>query len=316
MRPDPDHSTRRAAILASRPDVKRLFGPTAATAWLGAGVVCLQVGMAALMAREPWWITVAAALCIGAFAIHCLNCIVHECTHNLVFANGPANRLLAVFVNMPSLVPSAMAFRHYHLLHHHHFGVRGMDSDVPAAWEVRLVESHSVRKLLWLLLLPVSYGLLHPVQVRARLPLDRWVVLNIAAIGLAWVGVMWLLGWHAVLYLLVSTYFATGPHPAGAHILQEHIAFDGGNGMASYYGPVNLLSVNLGYHLEHHDMPAVSGWRLPALRRAAPEFYAGHYRHTSRVRGLWQFVSDRRIGLDSRPIREPRPLGFLVEPTS
>jgi sphingolipid delta-4 desaturase len=316
MRPDPDHNARRAAILASRPDVRQLFGPTAATACLGVVVVALQFGMAALLVREPWWVAVAAALCLGAFAIHCLNCIVHECTHNLVLSDGGANRLLAIFVNMPSLVPSAMAFRHYHLLHHHHFGVRGMDSDVPSAWEVRLVANRTVGKLLWLLLLPISYGVLHPLNVRARLPFDRWVALNITAVAIAWVGVTCFLGWNAVLYLLVSTYFATGPHPAGAHILQEHIAFDSGNGMASYYGPINPLSVNLGYHLEHHDMPKIAGWRLPALRRAAPEFYSAHYHHSSRTLGLWRFVFDRKIGLDSRPIREPRTLGYAAESVS
>jgi len=306
MRPEPDHGARRAAILLTRPEVRRLFGPTAITAWLGFVVVALQFGMAALLVHAPWWMIIACAIFFGAFAIHCLNCIVHECTHNLVFENGAANKVLAVFVNLPSLVPSAMAFCHYHLLHHYHFGVRGMDSDVPTSWEVRVVRNRTARKLVWLLLLPVSYGLLHPIFVRARMPLDRWLVLNVAAVGAAWFGVIWFLGWPSVVYLLLSTYFATGPHPAGAHILQEHIAFDGRSGMASYYGPINLVSVNLGYHLEHHDMPAISGWRLPALRRSVPEFYSSHYRHRSRLLGLLQFVFDRRIALDSRFIREMR----------
>jgi sphingolipid delta-4 desaturase len=306
MRPEPDHGARRAAILAARPDVKRLFGPTASTAWLGLGVVALQFALAALLVHAPWWAILACAIFIGAFVTHCLNCIIHECGHNLVFENNAANRALAIFVNLPSLIPSAMAFCHYHLLHHHHFGVRGMDSDVPTSWEVRAVKNRSARKLIWLVLLPISYGLLHPVNVRARMPFDRWLVLNLATVAAAWIGVIWFLGWPSVVYLLLSTYFATGPHPAGAHILQEHVAFDGGNGMASYYGPVNLVSVNLGYHLEHHDMPAISGWRLPALRQMAPEFYSSHYRHRSRVMGLLQFVFDRRIALDSRPIREMR----------
>ncbi|MGH6878868.1 MAG: fatty acid desaturase [Rhizomicrobium sp.] len=313
MRQEPDHSVRRAAILAARPEVKGLFGPTAATAWLGLGAVALQFGLAALLAHQPWWVILLCAFCIGAFVIHCLNCIIHECTHNLVFANAAANRALAIFANIPSLVPSAMPFRHYHLLHHHHFGVRGMDSDVPTKWEVWVVENRRLPKLVWMLLLPISYGLLHPCHVRARLRLDRWVGWNMAAVALAWAAVVWLLGWPAVLYLLLSTYFATGPHPAGAHILQEHIAFDGGDGMASYYGPVNFVSVNLGYHLEHHDMPAIAGWRLPALRRAAPEFYASHYHHKSRIMGLWRFVFDRRIALDSRPIREAKSLRLAAE---
>ncbi|HEX3431011.1 MAG TPA: fatty acid desaturase [Rhizomicrobium sp.] len=309
MRPEPDHSARRAALLSARPGLKALAGPTAATAWLAIGACVLQFGLAALIAHQPWWEIALCALFFGAFAIHFLNCVVHECTHGLVFANASGNRLVAIVANMPSLVPSAMAFWHYHLLHHYHFGVRGMDSDVPAQWEARTVKTSALRKLLWLLLLPVSYGLLHPLNVRARLPFDRWLALNIALCGLAWAGVLAFIGWHGVVYLLLSTYFATGPHPAGAHILQEHLAFDGGNGMASYYGPINLVSVNLGYHLEHHDMPGVSGWRLPKLRRAAPEFYNSHYEHRSRLLGLWKFVFDRKIALDSRSIRDFIPSG-------
>jgi len=308
MRLEPDHSARRAALLRVRPELQALAGPSGATAWLALGVAALQFGVAALIAHQSWWVVVLGALVFGAFAIHFLNCVVHECTHGLVFANASGNRLLAALANTPSLVPSAMAFWHYHLLHHYHFGVRGMDSDVPARWEARAVKNSAWRKLLWLLLLPVSYGLLHPLNVRARMPFDRWLALNVALCGLAWAGVLLFIGWHGAVYLLLSTYFATGPHPAGAHILQEHVAFDGGNGMASYYGPINLVSVNLGYHLEHHDMPSVSGWRLPKLRRAAPEFYGSHYEHRSRLRGLWEFVFDRQIALDNRPIRDFVPV--------
>jgi hypothetical protein len=38
----------------------------------------------------------------------------------------------------------------------------------------------------------------------------------------------------------------------------------------------------------------------------APEFYSSHYHHKSRAMGLLKFIFDRRIGLDSRPIRELR----------
>jgi sphingolipid delta-4 desaturase len=300
----PDHNTRRAAILSARPDVRELFGPASSTAWLGSAVVLLQFGLAAILAREPWWMLAVAAFCVGGFAIHCLNCVIHEASHNLAFESGALNKILAIAANTPSLVPSAMAFRHYHLLHHHHFGVRGMDSDVPADWEIRLVRNSRLRKLAWLLLLPFSYGAVHPCHVRVRVPFDVWLMANVGAVAAAWLAVWWLLGWHAIAYLLLSTYFAVGPHPAGAHILQEHIAFDGGDGMASYYGPINVLSLNLGFHLEHHDMPMIAGWRLPALHRAAPEFYDTHYRHKSRITGLLRFVFDPGIGLNSRPIRE------------
>src|SRR5437588_4663056 len=119
MHPAFDHNSRRAALLNARPDVKGLVGPQSATAWLGLGACLLQFAIAALVADRPWWAIVLCALLFGAFAVHCLNCVVHECTHSLAFESTSANRPVAVLVNMPTLVPSAMAFWHYHLLHHY-----------------------------------------------------------------------------------------------------------------------------------------------------------------------------------------------------
>jgi sphingolipid 4-desaturase/C4-monooxygenase len=297
-----DHKARRAAILRADPALRTLFGSSLSTAWLGMGAVILQFAVAIAVSSEPWWVILLAAYGIGAFAMHCANCVVHETCHNLVFRGTAANKAFAIFMSLPSLVPSAVSFRHYHLLHHAHFGERGMDSDVPAAWEVRLVGRSLWRKLLWLLLLPVTYCVIHPLHVRQRVPIDVWLVLNIAAVALAWLVVFQIAGWPPIAYLLLSAYFSVGPHPAGAHILQEHVAFDGGNGMSSYYGPINRIAVNLGYHLEHHDLPNIPGWRLPQVSKKVPQFYSGHFVHRSRARGLWCFVADGKIGLDSRPI--------------
>jgi sphingolipid delta-4 desaturase len=304
MPSDVNHRTRRAEILSAHPSVRSLYGPDSAVALFGAGAMVLQFGLALVAAHLPWWGILLLAVGVGAFVMHAINCVVHECTHNLVFRSTWANKALALIVSLPGLVPSAVAFRHYHLLHHGFFGVRYMDSDVATHWEVRVVGHSRWRKLVWLLLLPLSYTVLHPLFVRRRLPLDGWLVANIVSTTLAWIAILAFAGWPGVAYLLISTYLSVGPHPAGAHILQEHIAFDGGNGMASYYGPINHVSVNLGYHLEHHDIPQIAGWRLPELQRLAPQFYRDQFRHVSRLRGLWQFVTDPNIGLDSRPIKE------------
>lgn len=299
-----NHRARRAEILRAHPDVRSLYGPDPYVALFGIGAMGLQFALAFWAARLPWWGGLLLAIAVGAFVMHAINCVVHECTHNLVLRSARANKALALLVSLPGLVPSAVAFRYYHLLHHGFFGVRYMDSDVASHWEVRVVGRSRTRKLVWLLLLPLSYTVLHPLFVRRRLPLDGWLCANILSTVLTWAAIISFAGWPAIFYLLVSTYLSVGPHPAGAHILQEHIAFDGGDGMASYYGPINLISVNLGYHLEHHDVPQIAGWRLPQLQGLAPQFYQSHYRHLSRFWGLWQFVMDRGIGLDSRPIKE------------
>lgn len=65
----------------------------------------------------------------------------------------------------------------------------------------------------------------------------------------------------------------------------------------SYYGPLNLLTYNVGLHNEHHDFPAVPWTRLPALHEMAKEFYADLPRHESWTWVIWQFIWDKEVGL-------------------
>ena len=74
----------------------------------------------------------------------------------------------------------------------------------------------------------------------------------------------------------------------------------------SYYGWLNRLALNVGYHNEHHDFPSVPWNRLPAVRRIAPEAYETLGSHGSWAKLLWQFLFDRRISLFSRQVREER----------
>jgi len=138
------------------------------------------------------------------------------------------------------------------------------------------------------------------------------MIANILVMAAADIAVVYFLGWYALIYLALSTYFAVGPHPTGAHILQEHIIFAAPYETASYYGPVNRISINHGLHLEHHDFPAVPGARLSRLRRIAPAHYENRFAHRSRLATLWQFVFDRRVGLDSRVIRKPETTAVTV----
>ncbi|PYL68684.1 MAG: hypothetical protein DMF20_00055, partial [Verrucomicrobia bacterium] len=80
----------------------------------------------------------------------------------------------------------------------------------------------------------------------------------------------------------------------------EHYTYDFDQETFSYYGPINRVALNMGYHNEHHDLPSIPWNNLPKLRAMAPEFYSDLKYHSSWSRLLFQFVFDKRYSLYSR----------------
>ena len=106
-----------------------------------------------------------------------------------------------------------------------------------------------------------------------------------------------------LLYLALCTLLGLGVHPVSGHFIAEHYTFVGRQETYSYYGPINFLTFNVGYHTEHHDFPYIAGSRLPLVRKIAPEFYDNRYHHTSWVKVIYNYITDPRIGPQSRTRR-------------
>jgi sphingolipid delta-4 desaturase len=303
--PEP-HRGRTKTILRQHPEIRRLIGKNPATFWVGLGIVTLQVVAAYLVRAQPWWVVVAVAYLIGALANHTLYVVIHECTHKLVFRRTVPNILTGMLANLPLAVPSYAPFTKYHLKHHAFQGVYGLDADVPSRWEARLVGHSAWRKALWLALFPVVEGL-RPLRMK-EIPLwDRWMIIN-TIVQLAFdAAVLVVLGPKALAYLVLSLFFGIGLHPVGARWIQRHFLVEEGTQETySYYGLLNRIALNVGYHNEHHDFPSVPWNRLPDVRHAAPEAYDELKHHTSWTRLLLRFLFDPKITLYSRMVRADR----------
>merc|ERR1740121_13245 len=102
-----------------------------------------------------------------------------------------------------------------------------------------------------------AYALRPCLTKPEMVPKDRWLALNLAVHHTFDALITARLGPSAMLYLLLSTFFAGSIHPTAGHFLAEHYVMEGVAETYSYYGPLNMLTYNVGYHNEHHDFPNV-----------------------------------------------------------
>ena len=310
--PEP-HRDRTKQILRRHPEVRSLIGPTPATFWCIAGLVGLQFAVAWFVADRPVWLVVLLAYTVGAFVSHGLFVMIHECAHRLVFQKRLPNLLAGLVANLPLFVPGSFSFQKYHLKHHAHQGVYDLDADLPSRWEAQLVGRSALRKALWLLLYPI-FQAVRSFRIKAVPPLDFWTITNVAIVVVVDVAVYQVWGPRAFAYLVLALFFSIGLHPLGARWIQRHYLVDGGEQETfSYYGKLNLLTFNVGYHNEHHDFPSVPWTRLPRLRAMAPEFYADLAAHTSWTKLLFRFLFDPKISLYSRMTRDDAAGGLRHE---
>ncbi|KAL8564284.1 hypothetical protein ACOMHN_050895 [Nucella lapillus] len=297
------HATRRKEILEKHPEVKKLMGPDPRQKYIVTVLVLVQCLSAYLIKDATWFTVITLAYCFGGTINHSLSLAIHEIAHNLAFGHSLplANRLFGFFANLPLGVPMSVSFKKYHLEHHRYQGDAEIDVDIPSQFECRFFQ-HTFSKLVWLFLQPYFYAF-RPLFVRPK-PLTVLEIINIAIQFSFDYAVWYYLGTKSLVYLIGGTFLAMGIHPMAGHFISEHYMFVKGYETYSYYGPLNLLAWNVGYHNEHHDFPYIAGCKLPEIRKIAPEYYDNLPCHTSWVKVLWDFVFDPEIGPYSR-VRRP-----------
>lgn len=303
-RPNP-HTVRSREILRKYPQVRNLMGHYPLSALYITLVCLLQFAIAYSLRDSSWWLIILVSYVVGAICNHALFAMLHEACHDMVAKSKNANRIWGIICNIPQGLPSAIGFRKYHLVHHSHLAEYDFDADLANHWEAKMVKNSWWRKVLWYLLFSVVETI-RPMRLKTVSLWDRWVVINLVVIVAIDIAIYYFFGIKALSYFFLSTFFGIGLHPVGARWIQEHYIFNGEQETYSYYGILNKLSFNIGYHNEHHDLFRVPWVNLPKLKAMAPEYYDTLYSHKSWTNVLLTFLFSNRFDLYARNVRTSR----------
>lgn len=306
---DEPHASRRKQILAKYPQIKQLMGHDIRIVFQLTFMVVIQLFMAYMVRNTTWIEIVILAYVVGGTLNHSLSLGLHEVAHNLAFgAHRPmANRMIGFFANLPLGLPASITFKKYHLEHHKYQGDCIIDTDLPTRVEALLFSSQ-IGKLIFVVLQPLFYTI-RPIIVLPKkvsmLEVVNWVIqmsFNFM--------IYYYLGPKSITYLMLGTLLGLGLHPIAGHFIAEHYVFIKGYETYSYYGPLNLITFNVGYHNEHHDFPNIPGYRLPEVKKMAPEFYDGLPCHHSWIKVLYDFIVCPEMGPYAR-IKRPSKYAAL-----
>lgn len=306
------HRLRKRAILSEHPQITKLYGTDSRTQWYGYALMALQLTLA-WWCSQSWVRALLLAATFGPYVDNGILVFMHEATHMLVFKSVPANRMVSIFANSVMVIPISEIFRQHHARHHYGLGDTKHDVDVPTPGEISWCGASSWRKFVWVALNMIILS----ARSLQRLPVhtDLYLIANwVACIGFGFLTLLW--SRPALAFLLISALNSQGFHPANTRLVQRHVhdgtphmmQCKGGNDVTadqlrpatySYYGIVNAFTLNVGYHIEHHDFCTIPWTRLAKLRRiAGPKWYPDTYAHPSRgLSALINFVLNRNITL-------------------
>jgi sphingolipid delta-4 desaturase len=287
------------------PEIKQLMGHDWRIAAQVVATVLIQITMAVLVRDLDWKYIWILTYLISGTLNHSLSISFHEIGHNLAFGNHypKANRILGFIANLPLCIPSSITFKKYHIDHHKFQGDDALDPDLPAYFEIWLFRT-SIGKFFYIVAQPLLYSIRPLLRIpKPVTPLEIYNLLIEMSFNLA---IFYFLGTKSLMYLFFGTVLGLGVHPISGHFLSEHYTFVEGYETYSYYGSLNYLTFNVGYHNEHHDFPNIPGYALPTLKKIAPDYYDNIPCHYSWIKVLYDFVFDPRLGPKCRVRRTIR----------
>jgi len=302
---DEPHATRRIQIMKAHPEVTKLFGHEWRSKYICLFLLVIpQIWLSWATQDLSWPKYLFVAYVFGATITQALFLAIHELAHNLFFKRPQANRYFAMVANWPIGIPYCVPFRGYHLEHHKFQGVDGIDTDIPSRLEGKIIRG-PVTKTIWACCQILTYAL-RPMFIKAQDITQAHIMNWVSQIAFD-LAVFYFWGWKPLFYFVLCIFLAGGLHPCAGHFISEHYVFPHLDAMQetySYYGPLNWLTWNVGYHNEHHDFCNIPWSRLPALKAMAPEFYDNLAVCDSWIGVIWDYIMRDEISPYNRVKRE------------
>lgn len=299
---DEPHHKRKKIILKKYPEITNLYGPCTKTKYIIFIVAILHfVGLYIAKKISSKLLFFIFSCVYGGTLTALGGILIHECTHDLVCKNKIFNVILGYISNIPIIIPIYTSFQKYHLDHHHYLGVSTKDPDLPLDAEIRFVQGNTIGKLIYITIYPVFY-IGRALRIKKRI-LKEEIINILFHVVLIYIEYSYF-GLKGIYFHIIASWFGYSLHPAAAHLIQEHFTFADGQETYSYYGWMNTIFLNIGYHNEHHDFCNVAWDKLPEIHRIANEYYICFMRHHSWLGVQYEFVTKKVYGPQSRLARE------------
>lgn len=240
---------------------------------LGLHVGVITIFAAFIARRVPYW---PLLMVPQGILIMFLFTALHEATHRTAFRNEPINRAVAAAAGFFTLVAPEW-FRFFHFAHHRHTHEIGRDPELeggkPTTFRAYLIYLMGIP--VWIanikVLIANGRGKVNydyvPEKARRRLVKEARIMILAYAVllagSLALQNSILLYGW--VLPALIGQPFLRA-YLLTEHMNCPHVANMLENSRTTFTSwLVRVIAWNMPYHAEHHALPNVPFWKLPAF---------------------------------------------------